>query len=94
LQGHEPEIFTHLLETKKELFLLAENTEEEAEEKSEPLPEPQVEQSEIPEAERIGKPVRTTAKLNTRNPEFITYLRVEQGWRTKSPRDEGDGRHM
>jgi hypothetical protein len=77
LQGHEPEIFTHLLETKKELFLLAENTEEEAEEKSEPLPEPQVEQSEIPEAERIGKPVRTTAKLNTRNPEFITYTTEE-----------------
>ena len=77
MQGHEPEIFTHLLETKKELFLLAENTEEEAEEKSEPLPEPQVEQSEIPEAERIGKPVRTTAKLNTRNPEFITYTTEE-----------------
>ncbi len=60
LQGHEPEIFTHLLENRK-LFLLVENNEEEAEEKSEPLPEPP----------------RTTGKLNTKNPEFITYTTEE-----------------
>lgn len=60
LQGHESEIFTHLLENRKDLFLLTEK-EEEPEQKPEPQPEP----------------IRTTGKLNTRNPEFITYTTDE-----------------
>jgi DNA primase len=86
LQGHEEEIFTHLLENRKP-FLLPEPTEgssrptgvttEEAEEKSDTLPEPQVEQSEIPETERIGKPARAQTKLNIKNPEFITFTTNE-----------------
>lgn len=60
LQGHEPEIFTHLLENRKDLFLLTEK-EDEPEQKPESQPEP----------------VRTTGKLNTRNPEFITYTTDE-----------------
>ncbi|MBN2348064.1 MAG: toprim domain-containing protein, partial [Bacteroidales bacterium] len=60
LQGHEPEIFTHLLENRKP-FLLVENTVEETEEKSEPLPEPP----------------RATGKLNPKNPEFITFTTDE-----------------
>jgi len=57
LQGHEPEIITHLLENRKDLFLLTEETEKE----SEPQPEPP----------------RATAKLNTKNPEFIDYTTEE-----------------
>lgn len=62
--AYDTEIFTHLLENRKP-FLLVEETEK------------PVEQSEIPEAERIGKPPRATAKLNTRNPDFITYTTEE-----------------
>lgn len=60
LQGHEPEIFTHLLENRKDLFLLTEK-EEEPEQKPESQP----------------APVGTTGKLNTRNPEFISYTTDE-----------------
>lgn len=65
LVAYDNEIFTHLLENRKDLFLLTEETKK------------SVEQSEIPEAERIGKPPRATAKLNTRNPDFITYTTEE-----------------
>jgi DNA primase catalytic core len=58
LQGHEAEIFTHLLETRKALFLLTEKVEE-------------------PEREPQPEPVRTTGKLNTKNPEFITFTTDE-----------------
>jgi DNA primase len=61
LQGHEPKIFTHLLENRKGLFLLIEETEKE--------------QATIPQMPQ--EPVRTTGKLNTRNPEFITYTTDE-----------------
>jgi DNA primase len=52
LQGHEPEIFTHLIENRRNLFLLIDGSN-----KKENTPEP----------------ARTTGKLNTRNPEFITF---------------------
>jgi len=55
LQGHEPEIITHLLENRKELFLLTEET----------------------EIQSLPGPIRTTGKLNTRNPEFMTYTTDE-----------------
>ena len=58
--AYDKEIFTHLLENRKELFLLTEKPLPE-EVKSEPQPEP----------------VRTTGKLNTRNPEYITYTTEE-----------------
>jgi len=76
LQGHNPEIFTYLLDN-RQLFSLTETVL--AEENGNTTQVQQVEQSEIPEAERIGKPepVRTTGKLNTRNPEFITYTTQE-----------------
>jgi hypothetical protein len=51
--AYDNEIFTHLLENRKDLFLLTEKTE--------PLP----------------APPRATAKLNTRNPDFITYTTEE-----------------
>jgi len=55
LQGHEEEIFAHLLENRKS-FLLVENNEETEQE--------QGKATEVPQ-----EPVRTTAKLNTKNPE-------------------------
>jgi len=51
--AYDNEIFTHLLENRKDLFLLIE--------KEELKPEP----------------LRTAAKLNTRNPDFITYTTEE-----------------
>jgi DNA primase catalytic core len=59
LQGHELEIFTHLLENRKGLFLLAETVLTEEKGNIQILQEPQ--------------PIRTAEKLNTRNPEFITF---------------------
>jgi predicted transcriptional regulator len=70
--AYEPEIFTHLLANRKALFLLTENTESRGsacpdesgtsnKEESKPLPE---------------QP-RTQTKLNTKNPEFITFTTNE-----------------
>mgnify|MGYP000101547659 CR=1 FL=1 len=56
--AYDGEIFTHLLENRKQLFSLAE-------------------QPVIPESEPPQEPVRATGKLNTRNPEFITYTTEE-----------------
>jgi DNA primase catalytic core len=65
--AYDVEIFTHLLENRKdrsrpsvrdEPFLLTEKTEE-------------------PEREPQPEPVRTTGKLNTKNPEFITFTTDE-----------------
>ncbi len=67
LQGHEPEIFTHLLENRKEFFLSIEPLSIEKENTTEPGSETQV-----PE-----EPVRTTGKLNIKNPEFITFTTDE-----------------
>jgi len=64
LQGHEEEIFTHLLETRKELFLLVENNKE-------------TEQEQSKATEVSQEPVRTRGKLNTKNPEFITFTTNE-----------------
>jgi DNA primase catalytic core len=52
--AYDNEIFTHLLENRKDLFLLTEK-----------------------EEERKSEPPRITAKLNTRNPDFITYTTEE-----------------
>lgn len=68
LQGHETEIITHLLETRKDLFLLTEETE-----KEQSLPRT-IGGNSIKVAQ---EPARTTTKLNTRNPEFITYTTEE-----------------
>jgi len=63
LQGHEPEIITHLLETRKDLFLLTDKNPGTGE-LSGGVPEP--------------KPVGAqTGRLNTKNPEFITYTTEE-----------------
>ncbi|MBN2660735.1 MAG: toprim domain-containing protein [Tannerellaceae bacterium] len=56
--AYEAEIFIHLLENRKDLFLLTEKAEEQ-------------------ESEPQQEPVRATGKLNTRNPEFITYTTEE-----------------
>jgi len=80
LQGHEPEIFTHLLENRKPFSLTETVLAEEKQGNDTQVPQVDPETSgEIPEAERIGKPepIRTTGKLNTRNPEFITYTTEE-----------------
>ena len=67
LQGHEPEIFTHLLENRKEFFLSIEPLSIEKENTTEPESETQA----------LAEPVRTTGKLNTRNPDFITFTTPE-----------------
>jgi DNA primase len=54
LQGHEPEIFTHLLDTRKTLFSSSIETSNEKK-KEQAAPEP--------------------AKLNTKNPEYITFTK-------------------
>ena len=56
--AYDTEIFIHLLENRKDLFLLTEKVEE-------------------LEREPHQEPVRTTGKLNIRNPEFITYTTEE-----------------
>jgi DNA primase len=60
LQGHSPEIFSHLIENRKPLFLLFEEK-----------------QGNITQVPQEPEPIRTTGKLNTRNPEFITYTTEE-----------------
>ena len=57
LQGHEPEILNHLIETRK-LFLLAERTEK---------------PNEVQTDGRPSQPADQPSKLNTRNPDFITF---------------------
>jgi len=59
LQGHSPEILSYLLASRKDFFSLDEKIEE-------PEREPQ------PEVQTHGR-ASQTGKLNTRNPEFITY---------------------
>jgi DNA primase len=58
LQGHTPEIFTHLLNERKS-FLLTET------------------ETLSGKKENMQEPVRITGKLNTRNPDFITYTTQE-----------------
>ncbi len=87
LVGHEPEIFTHLLNEripllkkvepacrqgrkavlKKDLFLLNEKTEKEQSN------DMQVPPACLPKQSEGMEPTKITGKLNTRNPEFITY---------------------
>jgi len=64
LQGHEPEIFTHLLETRKDLFLLSEETEPAYADT--PADSKQGNDTQV---RQEPEPIRTTGKLNTRNPE-------------------------
>lgn len=66
LQGHEPEIFTHLLNERKSFLLPAEAAAQAG------LTEVLTEETSI-KKEKMTEPVMTTGKLNTRNPEFITY---------------------
>lgn len=61
-QGHEPEIFTHLLNNRKSLFLLTEKNEN---------------QQQPVQTQCIASPPQppavSKAELNTQNPDFITY---------------------
>jgi DNA primase catalytic core len=68
MQGHESEIFTHLLGNRK-YFLLTENILETGELKGR-VPEPK------PAGAQAGR-LTPSGKLNTRNPEFITYTSDE-----------------
>lgn len=61
LQGHTIEIFTHLLESRKNFFLLNE--------------EPSVKEKNDKAA--LPEPLKAAGRLNTRNPEFITYTTEE-----------------
>jgi DNA primase catalytic core len=81
LQGHDPGIFTHLLESRKDLsafFLLTEKTKEAEKEATVTSPQRQT-KTDVPEgapsAEHTGKtePARSVGRINTTNPEFITY---------------------
>ncbi len=83
LQGHEPEIITHLLENRKDLFLLTEPSEASsrpegvtnknlgAGELSGRVPEPK---PSLLEDKSAGAPA---GRLNTKNPEYITYTTDE-----------------
>lgn len=62
LQGHDPEIFTYLLENRKDFFLL-----------NEPV---LIEKNQGNDSQVRQEPVQTSGKLNIRNPEFITYSTV------------------
>jgi len=65
--AYETEIFTHLLENRKEFFLLTEKTQE---------PERELQPKQLPEVQtRQAFPQQ--GKLNTRNPDFITYTTEE-----------------
>ncbi|MBW6479328.1 MAG: toprim domain-containing protein [Bacteroidales bacterium] len=68
LQGHEGEIFTHLLEN-REPFSLTETV----------LTEERGNDTQVPQEPTgtIKEPVLPSGKLNTRNPEFITYTTDE-----------------
>jgi DNA primase len=61
--AYEPEIFIHLLKTRKDLFLLVEKTEEIKQEQG---------RTEVPKELPMPQP-----KLNTRNPDFITFATEE-----------------
>ena len=72
LQGHEPEIFIHLLKNRKEFFLSTEPLSIEKENTTEAQTEA--------EPQTPEEPVRAEApagRLDTRNPDFITYTTPE-----------------
>lgn len=69
LQGHSPEIFTHLLESRKEFFLLTENTSIENHSIENPSNEEKKEENNFQE------PAQEAPGLNTKNPDFITFTR-------------------
>ena len=65
LQGHTPEILLHLLESRKDLFLLIEKPfTDTPSNKKESIPEPEV---------YTAKPALSSGRFNTHNPDFITY---------------------
>ena len=77
LQGHEPDIFTHLLNNRKPLFLLTETPslassikEENKQQKIAEAPHP-ASQDNTPEV------ITPQNKLNTRNPDYITFITKE-----------------
>lgn len=81
LQGHDPGIFTHLLESRKDLpdfFLLTEKTKEAEKEATVTSPQRQT-KPDVPQetlqGENTGKtePARSSGRINTANPELITY---------------------
>jgi len=74
LQGHEPDIFTHLLNNRKPLFLLAE-TPSSIKEKNNGQNKTET-QIPAPETSSTGTTVPVN-KLNTRNPDYITFSTKE-----------------
>jgi DNA primase len=72
LQGHEPEIFTHLLNERKS-FLLTET--ETLSVKPACADASSGRKENAPES--LPEPARITGKINTRNPDFITYTTNE-----------------
>jgi len=69
LQGHTSEILMHLLENRKDLFLLIEKPFiEDASIKKESTPEPAI---------HTGKPALPSGRFNTKNTDFITYTTEE-----------------
>jgi len=67
-QGHEPEVFTHLLNTRKEFFLSIEKTTESPVELSEAVSRPKG---------VTEKPINTQSAINT-NPSFLDTANPEQ----------------
>lgn len=68
LQGHNPEILTHLIENRSPLFLL-----NEFEQNQEPRAKNQENTGSVQAHDRASQ----AGKLNTRNPEYITYTTEE-----------------
>ncbi|MDD4193012.1 MAG: CHC2 zinc finger domain-containing protein, partial [Mangrovibacterium sp.] len=82
LQGHDPGIFIHLLESRKDLpefFLLTEETKETEKEATVTSPAEQADPDVPQEIPQEGhtcqtEPARSSGRINTANPELITYL--------------------
>lgn len=77
LQGHEPDIFTHLLNNRKPLFLLTETPSPASSIKEKNIGQNKTE-TQSPASE--GNSLETTIpqnKLNTRNPDYITFSTKE-----------------
>ena len=74
--AYDTEIFTHLLETRKELFLLTEPSEASSRPEGVTTENPETGElsGSVPEPKPVGA---QTGRLNTKNPEFITYTTDE-----------------
>lgn len=75
LQGHNPEILTHLIENRAPFFLFPDSYRDEN--LFEPLEKENQAETASYKKESTAEPEKTTGKLNTKNPEYITFATDE-----------------